>query len=1149
MRRVRIKRLPQAKAGGAANGYTNTVPEQFGNFGGADVNENRMQDTSTSRTLKPVAREDANLEAEKGEVAYGDINGDNFAETYVIGGKRHGSGGTPLNLPANTFIFSDFNQMKIKDPKVLAMFGKVDKKGKSKRGYTPAELAKQYDINKYREILQSPNSDKKDIATAELMIQEFQMKLGALALAQESLKNFEQGIPQVARPYMEKMGLTDQDILPEEMLQEQQQQVSQGQGMMQQEQIPPMARFGGGLNPMPNVELNKFIPKYQSEGEVFPEKFKTDKETIDYLKDHPNLSDPTQWSQEEKDWWEKNNEYYHNKQKFERVISPTPNESMTPEERAKYDREFQRRMMHRMDWGKPTPGYLQPSMDAIDECPCMQKVPMPLADGTIIMEDRCIPCEQMNTAQNGGSLNRMPLVNLNRFIPQAQTGLSLLPETMFSTNDLNDTDNASYNQIGLDPNSEEFTNSPEYVQKGNKSFHYNPSADLNAYGSNQEAEDIYNRTFGDRVYDLFHQRKKPRVSTKFQTGGESTPEGYHMMPEGYMMPNSEMNYGNSSYRSGGQLDKYQGGGAKKEGEIVINRSDYKTQAEYKRAKYFKFNEAEKANKMLVVIGNDGKRRKITRTQNTFPEYSGTDIDSWGGDATRAEAGQYQALVASVKNPIVRAEIIKQTLAALDNKESYKAKDSATGQPGKYGKTWSARGYAKPTDDQIIASFLKHQERNLKLSANDIKSKVFKDSGRGLKTAQELVNKKIVKTLEEGNELIKTYKEKGWTTIQNASKLVGVPLEASGKERALQQATFHGYATLANNVDKDFYTDQDKQYALRSFADNVQIGASDETGQRFENVSPIDDFSDDLSQSIYGNTTAGHLAGIMNYGYDEEELEEEKDDADVDIEPNTPRGPAPWWLQDEINIAGNIMDRSRIKKYMPWAPGVDLEEIDPTFTDPRFDANLHTAGAASMMEGLSQFTGPQAASARASSIQGQLAGNTAEAIQRHNTQNVGIANQFEQANVGVRNQERMLEAQKNQRLYDQNTIANQQYDNSMAQSRAQGRGLYTGAITNRWKTDALNQMYPQYSVDPSVGGQMDYTGEKKKFTGEGTAKTYDEWFQQYIDQGIDHSVAQKAARDALAKQAGYAGSDVDNAMSQYEQDGGYVMGSNVFPFMF
>jgi len=1140
MRRVRIKRLPQAKAGGAANGYSNTVPEQFGNFGGADVNENKMQNTSTSRTLKPVARENANLEAEKGEVAYGDINGDNFAETYVIGGKRHNNGGTPLNLPANTFIFSDFNQMKIKDPKVLAMFGKVDKKGKSKRGYTPAELAKQYDINKYREILQSPNSDKKDIATAELMIQEFQMKLGALALAQESLKNFEQGIPQVARPYMEKMGLTDQDILPEEMLQEQQQLAQQDQQQQQQQPMEemPLARYGyESVAP-----LNRFIPKYQKDGEVFPKEFKNDQETIDYLKDNPNLSDPTKWSQEEKDWWEKKNEYNLNRQNFEKIISPTPNPSMTPEEKVKYEKNFQRRMMHRMDWGKPTPGYLQNSMDAIDKCPCMIKVPMPLANGQTIMQDKCVPCEEMPMARNGGSLQR--------FIPQAQTGVSLLPETMFSTNDLNDADNTSYNQIGLDPNSEEFTNSPEYVQKGNKSFHYNPNADLNVYGSNQEAEDIYNRTFGDRVYDLFHQRKKPRVSTTFQTGGESTPEGYHMMPEGYMMPNSEMNYGNSSYRSGGQLDKYQGGGAKKEGEIVINRSDYKTEAEYKRAKYFKFNEAEKANKVLVVIGNDGKRRKITKTQNTFPEYSGTDIDSWGGDATRVEAGQYQALVASVKDPIVRAEIIKQTLAALDNKESYKRKGK-NGKPGKYGKTWSARGYTKPTDDQIIASFLKHQERNLKLGANDINSRVFIDSGRGLKTAQELVNKKIVKTLEEGKELIKTYKEKGWTTIQNASKLIGVPLEASGKERALQQATFHGYTTLTDNVDKGLYTDQDKQYALRSFANNVQMGASDETGQRFPNVSPIDDFSDDLSQSIYGNTTAGQLAGISNYGYGEEDLKEEKErkKTEVDIEPDGPRGPAPWWLQDEVNIAGNIMDRSRINKYMPWAPGVDLEEMDPTFTDPRFDANLATAGAASMMEGLSQFTGPQAASARASSIQGQLAGNTAEAISRHNTQNVGIANQFEQANVGVRNQERMLEAQKNQRLYDQNTIANQQYDNSMAQSRAQGRGLYTGAITNRWKTDALNQMYPQYSVDPSVGGQMDYTGEKKKFTGERTAKTYDEWFQQYLDQGIPAAVAQKAARDALAKQAGYAGSDVDNAMSQYQQDGGYVMGSNVFPFMF
>jgi hypothetical protein len=286
MRKVRIKRLPQAKAGGRANGYTNTVPEQIGNFGGADVGEYKVPDISTRRTLGPVDKEEATIEAEKGEVAYGDINGDNFAETYVIGGKRHGAGGTPLNLPPGTFIFSDFRDMMIKDPKILAMFGKADKKGKSKKGYTPATLAKMYDINKYREILDNKDSDKRDKDTAELMIEEYQDKLGALAIAQESLKDFEQGIPEVARPYMEKRGLNDEDILPEghpALQQQGAQQISQGQDMMQQEQMPPMARFGGGLNPMPdvrlnraqfggglnpmpNVELNRFIPQSQMGG-------------------------------------------------------------------------------------------------------------------------------------------------------------------------------------------------------------------------------------------------------------------------------------------------------------------------------------------------------------------------------------------------------------------------------------------------------------------------------------------------------------------------------------------------------------------------------------------------------------------------------------------------------------------------------------------------------------------------------------------------------------------------------------------------------------------------------------------------------------------------------------------------------------------
>ena len=86
----------------------------------------------------------ANLEAEGGETAFGPISGDTIPDHFKITGPRHSSGGVPLNLPEDTFIFSDTKAMKIRDPQILRIFGKPRKKG----GYTPAELAKPYDINK-----------------------------------------------------------------------------------------------------------------------------------------------------------------------------------------------------------------------------------------------------------------------------------------------------------------------------------------------------------------------------------------------------------------------------------------------------------------------------------------------------------------------------------------------------------------------------------------------------------------------------------------------------------------------------------------------------------------------------------------------------------------------------------------------------------------------------------------------------------------------------------------------------------------------------------------------------------------------------------------------------------------------------------------
>jgi len=227
MYKVRIKSLPRAAYGQQVQGALNVNPTSFG---GRDFNESmsRMNPASTRKTLTAVPREEANLEAEGGETAFGPISGQNIPDHMVIKGNRHSKGGVPLNLPDDTFIFSDTKSMKITDPNILAMFGKNPKKG----GYTPAELAKPYDINKYKAILMDPDTDKQERNTAEMMIKNFIMKLGALALAQEAKKGFPQGIPAMARPYMEANGISEEQLIPE--LAQQQQPAPQGQ-----QQLPP----------------------------------------------------------------------------------------------------------------------------------------------------------------------------------------------------------------------------------------------------------------------------------------------------------------------------------------------------------------------------------------------------------------------------------------------------------------------------------------------------------------------------------------------------------------------------------------------------------------------------------------------------------------------------------------------------------------------------------------------------------------------------------------------------------------------------------------------------------------------------------------------------------------------------------------------
>ena len=190
------------------------------------------QPKKPSNTLQPVKREFANLEAEDGETVIIRAR-DGLPKFFKIGGERHSNGGTPLNLPDGSFIFSDTKSMKLGGD-ILKELGI---KGKKKR--TPAKISKMLGIGKDYEkfimIIQDPNSDKIERRTAELMIENQIKKLGMLALAQEAKKGFPEGIPMIAVPYMESVGIAPEQVLP---------QPKMGMEEMGMQQQMPMARYG-----------------------------------------------------------------------------------------------------------------------------------------------------------------------------------------------------------------------------------------------------------------------------------------------------------------------------------------------------------------------------------------------------------------------------------------------------------------------------------------------------------------------------------------------------------------------------------------------------------------------------------------------------------------------------------------------------------------------------------------------------------------------------------------------------------------------------------------------------------------------------------------------------------------------------------------
>lgn len=176
-----------------------------------------------------VPRGEANVEAEKGETMITADDSSNRKELVSIGGEKHSNGGTPLDVPDGTAIFSD--KLKVKNPALLKFFNETGKKPK-----TFAQISKKYNVSKLHEERGDENNDKITNDSLDKSIDDHTFKLSTLFTLQEF--NEEKGSPEEHskhfEAFMDRMNISYEDIFG-----------TKGQQAPQQmgEQIP-MGRYG-----------------------------------------------------------------------------------------------------------------------------------------------------------------------------------------------------------------------------------------------------------------------------------------------------------------------------------------------------------------------------------------------------------------------------------------------------------------------------------------------------------------------------------------------------------------------------------------------------------------------------------------------------------------------------------------------------------------------------------------------------------------------------------------------------------------------------------------------------------------------------------------------------------------------------------------
>lgn len=860
--KVKIKSLPKAKVGYQIDG---SLANDVSSFGDSNTNFKDHSNVKVTKSITAVPRKDANLEAEGGETVIGNIDGSKIPSFFNIEGPRHTNGGVPLNLPDDSFIFSDTKSMMITDPVLLKMFNMPTKKG----GYTPAEMSKKFDINKYREILQDRNSDKIDINTAELMIKNYVIKLGALALAQESKKGFPQGIPKLSEPYMESNGITEEDLIPKkENLKGQQQ--SKNNNMPQEEEV-------------------------EEEEVTMPD------------------GQPTAQPQEEM-------MRYGGMRRLRRaqegMQQPSEEEMMMMQQQAQQQQQ-------------PQQGGQDQQMMQI-----MQQVEQALQQGA---EPEELAVELL---QNQIAPEEVAQIFVELGMPQDQVQQLVMSVVQ-----------QMQGRQQQDPRQQQQMSEEEMMAMQQQDPSQMQQAPMAAYGMSMGG---YDMPFYDDSYEMAY----------------------------------------------GGMPKYVTGGPGDTDPRKIKKSEYDSD------KYKDYTEKDKVKTKTTYNEISGKK-----------EYTSDRAPSGGG-----------------KNPNLVADLCRNMK-----------------QPG-------SRHYGKTAEEVVAYAGL---------------------------------NKSAIVTLKACEQKATVKSEDAVTYDEEEKPPVEPPTEPPTTKNC--QCTKKDGTKYP--VNKNPYFDSTKPEG----EGNMPCEECDE-----EDIKTPECQCEDESLEGY-----------------------QPKDADGNCTCSPVKQPAQWWLQDNVNTMGAASDLASIKKYMPWEARVDLEEPRPTFLDPTRELAAQSEQANIASQASASFAGPQGLGARNAATQGNAAAQAANTLGNINNQNVNIANQFEGTQTGIRNQESMLNQQMANRVYDKNTIANQNFDNAKLQGRQNLRNAYNTGVTNKWKTDALNQMYPNYQTRPGIGGRVEYTPTDKEVDTTKKQSAYADAKTECQDQGLTGGDLTKCIDSYMKYNSKYGGESFEH----------------------